>query len=293
MKNYIFIGSLFSLLSALSYSVQTSVIKVDVNKISIPVLVFMQSLICLFLIVPIIWIKYGSQCFNIAGFSNVKIQHTLRTIFSLGISYFLFAALITLPYFDAILLFNSFPLFIPVLGLIILSTSIKYVLWPFMILGFIGVFLTLKSINNLVSLDALLAISSAVLTSASIIMMRKISAVDDSLKSLYFYFLLSTLIAGVVAIPYWDINIINAWQQLLIIGVLFFFVQYFLTLAIMYTNAVVVSNLYYSNVIFSLLIAFYLFGEHLNGKVILGMVLIVVGGVGVIVLQRKKHKVAS
>ena len=293
MKNYIFIGSLFTLLSALSYSVQISVIKMNVNELSIPVLVFIQSFICLLLIMPIIWIRHGSKCFNITGFSNVKIQHALRAIFSLGISYLLFAALITLPYFDAILLFNSFPLFIPFLGLIILNVSIKNSLWSFIIIGFIGVFLTLKSSSSLISLAALLAISSAVLTAVSIVMIRKISAIDDSLKSLYFYFLLSTLIAGAITIP-WDINIINSWRSLLIIGILFFFMQYFLTLAVTYTTVQTIASVYYSNIIFSLLIAFYFFDGHLNSKIILGMVLIVAGGIGVIALQwQKNSKVVS
>lgn len=293
MKNSLYLGALFALLSALCYSVQTSVIKLSTTSISVPILVFIQSLVCLILVIPVLFAKHKTKPLNHFSFSSVKKQHLLRTIFSLGISYFLFAALKHLSYFDSILLYNAFPLFIPFVALIILRARINHQLWPFVIVGFLGVGLTLHLDNKIFSLPALFALGSALSAALSIVMMRKISKSDDSIKSLYHYFFYSTIISGIVAIPFFHENLNLHWGVMIVIGALFFFVQYFLTLAATFTTPPVVSNLYYSNIIFSLVLSYFLFSEKVNWMMGLGMVFIVAGGLGIIYWQKRLAKLKA
>ena len=290
MKNKLFLGSLFSAMSAISYSTQASIIKGAISGIPLPVMVFIQSLICLILILPIIVIKNGSKTFQYNSFSKVKKQHFMRTVFSLGISYFLFASLKYMPFLDSVLLYNTFPLFVPIVAFAVLKTKIDKVLYPFILLGFIGAALTMNVDGNIFSFPATYGLLSAICAAFSIVFMRKISKSDDSLKSLYHYFLYSTIISGFVSVPYLsDSGDIN-FKVLLLIGFMFFIVQYFLTLAATYTTPTVVSMVYYLNIIVSLIISICIFNFFITNKIAIGMILIVAGGLSAIYLQTKRKR---
>ena len=122
-------------------------------------------------------------------------------------------------------------------------------------------------------------------------MMRKISATDNSFKSLYYYFFISTIISGVIAIPELHEVAHSSFMLLVEMSVLFFFVQYFLVLSATYTTAQVVSSMYYSNIIFSLIFSILLLKNSLTMNVLVGMVFIIIGGIGVILLQRNAKKI--
>ena len=64
-------------------------------------------------------------------------------------------------------------------------------------------------------------------------------------------------------------------------------------LAVTYTTAQVVSNLYYTNIVFSLLISMYLFDNDLTAPIALGMMCIVLGGIGIIYFQTRRKLVLS
>jgi len=290
MKHSLFWGVIFSLLSAFCYSALTTLIKINGVAISVPILVFIQSAFCLVFILPIMFFKFGRASLNLKQFSTIKKQHLFRTVFSLSIGYCLFLAIKKIPYFDAVLLYNAFPLFVPVVAFALLGTKMNKRLWPFILMGFLGVALTMNIDVHLVSLWAVIALLSAVCAAGSIVMMRKISATDNSLKSLYYYFFISTIISGVIAIPEFHEITQTSFMLLMAMSVLFFFVQYFLVLSATYTTAQVVSSTYYSNIIFSLIFSIFLLNNALSLSVIIGMVLIVVGGVGVIFLQKNLKK---
>ncbi len=288
MKNNLLLGVIFILLSGLFYATQTSIIKLEAIHLSVPILVFVQNFVCLVLILPVIYLKHKKRFLNLWTFSSVKRLHIIRAIFSVSISYFLFIALKHMPYFDSILLFNAFPLFTPLISFIFLKSKLQHLMWPFLILGFVGVALTMNIDGKIFSLPAIFALCSAISAAISIVLMRKISISDDSIKSLYFYFLIATIVSGIISIPYWNIELNIYVGSLLIIGILFFLVQYFMVLAATYTTPTVVSNLYYGNIIFSLIISIFLFGGAITNRSIIGMLCIMLGGLGVIYIQRRK-----
>ncbi|MCP3680094.1 MAG: LPXTG cell wall anchor domain-containing protein [Gammaproteobacteria bacterium] len=68
-----------------------------------------------------------------------------------------------------------------------------------------------------------------------------------------------------------------------------FLVQYFFILSTIYTVPQVTASLYYSNIIFSLMISYFIFQQGATVYTLLGVLLIVGAGLGVIYLQRKKN----
>lgn len=288
------LGIFFTLLTALCYAIQTAFVKHSSLNIPIPILIFIQSMISLVLIMPIIYKKYGTTFINPITFSIVKKQHLIRATASLGISYFLFFSLQNDPYFDSMLLYNVFPLLSPVFGFVILNQRINFQTVLFILFGFFGVLLILNPDKNLFSCASCLALFSAFCTALSVTMIKKISYEDDSLKSLYYYFLISLVISGLIIFIFRNYQINANYTHILylalFVGILFFMVQYFLTLATQFSNPIIVSVLYYTNIIFSLLISAFIFHEIILPKTIIGMVFIIIGGLGVIFFQKKQFK---
>ena len=93
MNRTLIIGTIFSLISALAYAILTATIKVYIIETPMPLLVFMQSVVCLFLTMLFVIRKYQWQFVSLSQFSSVKRYHFLRAIFSLGLSYLLFLSL--------------------------------------------------------------------------------------------------------------------------------------------------------------------------------------------------------
>ncbi len=281
----IILGTVFTLLSALCYSGQTAFVKSYV--FNIPMLAFLQSLISLVLLSPLLILKYKFGFLNLSEFSQVKKLHLLRTIFSMGISYSLFIALTKGSYFNAMLLYNLFPVIAPILSYFILKQYIRKLSLLFIIIAFIGAALTLNLATGIISVSSCFAIISAFCTAASITMIKKISTHDNSIKSIYFYFLMSTVISGLVALFFMqDIHFSFAIiAPLIAIGALFFAVQYLLVLGTVYANPTIVSVTYYSNIVFSFILSAVFFHDHLSVKIILGMLLIFIGGVSVVLIQ--------
>ncbi len=285
-KKLFYLGVSFAVFSAFFYASQTAIIKLTMVSMPVPLLMFLQSVISLLLIIPILIKKEGANSINLLSSSKIKSEHLLRTVFSLGISFFLFTALKHMSYFNSLLLYNAFPLFIPLIGLIILGVKLNHKFWPFLFVGFLGVVFTLNVDKNIFSLYSFYALLSGLSAALSIVMIKKISKKDGSLISLYYYFTYSTIICLMFSIPYFrDLAHLN-WLVIVVIGALFFLLQYFLVLATVYTTPTIVSSLYYLNIVFSLIFSHYIFNEMMTKVILVGMLCIVVGSAGVIFCQR-------
>ena len=138
------IGIILTLSSALIYAVQTAIVKGLGGEIPIPIIVLIQSMVCFVLILPVIFAQGRARAIRLMKTKNIKI-HVVRTLFSLGISYFLFSAVKFIPLVDAALLTNTAPLMMPVLGFLFMSQKINHRLWLPLLIGCVGVASTFAS----------------------------------------------------------------------------------------------------------------------------------------------------
>ncbi|MBK2123622.1 DMT family transporter, partial [Fangia hongkongensis] len=243
MKTNHHIGIIFTLLSAFFYAVQAAIIKGIDGSVPVPVLVFIQSLIALIILIPIIGFKQVKSDTSLFK-SKVPVLHIWRTIFSLGISYFLFIALHFVPLVDGVLLANTSPFFIPFILFIFMRQKLQHKMWLPLIAGFIGIILILKPDSHIFDAYSLIALGAGISMALSMTMVRQISAYDNSITIVFYYFLFSTIIAGIVSIAFWTPISLQTVFDLIIIGVLFFLVQYLLVLGLTYTTAQNVGVLY-------------------------------------------------
>lgn len=275
MKSSI-IGISLVIISALVYAVQTAIIKGLGGGVSIPMIVFVQSIVCLALIMPVMFAQGRRQAIRLMKTQNIKIQ-ILRTLFSLGISYFLFSAVKFIPLIDAVLLTNTAPLMIPFLGWLFMSQKINHRLWLPLLIGFAGIAFVLKPDGQVFQASALLAIGAAVCMAASIMSLRQAAKTDASLTNVFYYFLFSVPISAVVAAIFWSaINLHQLWI-LSGIGVLFFIVQVTLTYSAKWVSAQTVGSLYLLNIVFAALISWIAWDFTLTFSMISGIILTIAG----------------
>ena len=151
--------------------------------------IFPEYCFVFLLILPLIFKQGYQPALNSLKTKNLN-KHILRTIFSLGISYFLFSAVKFIPLVDAALLVNTAPLMMPFLGLIFLSQKINHRLWLPLIIGFIGVVLVLHPNGEVFQTASLLALAAGVCMAASIMLVRQTSQTDSALTNAFYYFLI-------------------------------------------------------------------------------------------------------
>lgn len=284
MKPNLLIGSVLALLSALVYAVQTAIVKHIGTEVSTPVLIFIQSIVCLVLILPLVFAKGRSVAWQTMRTSHLKV-HFFRTVFSLGISYFLFYAVKSVPLVDAVLLANTAPLLIPIIGFIFMSRRINHKVWLPLLLGFIGIILVLRPDSQVFSSGALLALGAAVCMATSILLIGEAKR-DSMLTRAFYYFLFSVPISGLGALLFWTPLSSQLLWVLIGIGVLFFIVQLSLVYALKYTHVQNVATLYLANILFAAIIDLLVWHTSMSIIAVLGMLLTLIGAVLTIRVQK-------
>lgn len=289
MKNNLKFGIAATLISTLSYAILTAIVKAQSAHIPTPVIVFVQSLVTLILIFPVM-LKDGVHGAKQMVQSQHILLHLLRTIFSLGISYFLFLAVSRIPLVNALLLANTSPLMVPFLAYLFMSQKMNHKLWVPILVGFVGILLVLQPDARVFNPAALLALAAGFCMAMSMLLVRKTSKTDSSITVSFYYFLFSTIISGLAAIWFW-VPLNSSMLVILIIeGVLFFIVQFALAIALQNAPPELVSSLYYSNIIFGAIIAAIIWHAALPLLTIAGIVLTCLGGILCIRVQAQASK---
>lgn len=277
MRFQIGLGVILTLAAGLFYSLQTTIIKYDSTMIPpLPVLVFFQSLVSLALIFPVLIKNKISKEKFIS--KNISMQ-LIRTIFSLGISYLLFYAVTKVPLINAVLLANTAPLFVPLLGYLLFSHKLNHQAWFPLTLGFAGVVLVLHPHGAYMLNPILLfALGAGVCWAFSMLLVGQLVKVDSSDTTALYFFALSTIISFIISIKYWSSMNLKQIEVMTLIGLLYFLTQYTAIVALKYIRAQLVSVLFYANIIYTSILQIWLWNIIPSFITILGMVFIIIGG---------------
>lgn len=286
MKNFL-LGSLLALVSALAYAIQTAFVKQLGAHVSTPMLVFIQSLVCFICMSLVIFARGKTQLTRVIKTSHPFI-HFFRTCFSLGISYFLFYSLKSIPLVDAVLLANTAPLLIPLIGLLVMRRKINHTLWVPLIIGFIGVMLILRPDSNIFNSGAWLALIAGICMASSIILQGEAKQ-DSGMTNAFYYFLYSIPLSAIGAALFWAPLTLPILFSLIGIGILFFIVQLTLSYAVIYANSQTVASLYLSNIVFAAIIAEFLWDTPMTFIMITGIILTIIGGILTIKIQGNQN----
>ena len=192
------IGAVLTTLSFLCVSVMSAMGKVAGQLTSTGVVVLFQNLIAIMFIAPIAlrggWAMLQTDKIGL---------HILRAATGTACWYALFVAITMMPLTNAILLSFSAPLWMPVIAWLVTRERASTATWFGAALGFVGVVLVLQPHHHHFNVGTLFALAGAVLLAVALMSVRWLGATEPMPRILFYYFLLSTVMAIPIAALQW------------------------------------------------------------------------------------------
>jgi drug/metabolite transporter (DMT)-like permease len=207
-----------------------------------------------------------------------------------------FAALARLPVADVMAIYFSAPLMTVALAALILREKVHIYRWSAVIVGFIGVMLTLvphlsvgqaSALSAAAALGALLALLCAGFDAGAAIQMRRLTS-TESTASIVFYFSLMCMLAGLCTLPFgWVWPTQEQFIGLILIGILGGTSHLFLTESFRYAAASVTAPFDYAAILWGTALGYMMFGEIPGPLVLAGAAVVTAAGLFVIWRERQ------
>jgi len=270
---HIKLGIFYGVISALSFAVMSVLVKEIGQELPTSMLVFFRFAISFILLLP--WIITDPH-FTLKVIQPFR--YFIRILASLSALSCIFYALKFMPLTDALLLTNTAPLFVPIIVWLLVGAKIPKKASLGVILGFLGVGIILQPDKAIFSMPALLALAGGFLSGFAIVQMRLISKTSTVKQMLFYYFLVSTLVTGVIVVLQWQTPAtIKIWLMLLGIGILGTLYQVFATLSYAAAPVRLMSPLIFLIVVFGSLFDWLLWGHIPTFITIIGALFVIMG----------------
>jgi drug/metabolite transporter (DMT)-like permease len=278
-------AALFGCLAALSFALMSLLGKIIGDSASTTMILFARFAISLVLILP--WLIQNPK--KILYTSKFGTMFT-RSLFTLLAFFCFFYALKFIPLANAILLNNSFPIFVPLVVWILRGPRTSYPVWIGIIIGFLGLGALLKPTTGFLQSASLIALSSGVLAAVAVVLIRRLTKTVPMTQILFYNFLFCSLLTALF-LPF-DWQHPNSKTLLLLAGIGLFGAayQFFSTVAYAKAPVRITSPLMFLSIVFGLLADWLIWHQTLDLGSLLGMICVVLGGMITIYFGQKEMK---
>ena len=265
---------LYAVLAAVSFSLMSLLGKFIGENASTDTVLFARFAISLFLLIPWV-IKHPREA--------LKVDHPRKMIWRSCFSLLSFAcffyALRFISLTDALVLNNTFPLFVPFVALIHLKIKTPAKVWIGIVVGFLGVLLVLQPDTGVFQSYSLIALASGIFAAVAIIMIRRLTKTVSTLQILFYYFAFNTLATATVLPFQWQPLSSDILLLLLGVGVFGASYQLFSTLCFAKSPVRIISPILSIGIVSTGLLAdFFVWKEFPNFWGFIGIFCIVIGG---------------
>ncbi|MGB3790005.1 MAG: DMT family transporter [Phormidesmis sp.] len=227
---------------------------------------------------------------NLAAGWNREIfpYYLLRAVFGLsGFYLFIWAAGLG-SLVSANVLLNTTPVFIPVIGVLVLGKEISRTLWGAIAIGFIGLLLVVQPNAELLSNPAnLLGLGAGLSAAVEFLTVRHLSQTQSSLGQTLYYLLIGSVLLAPVALWQWHPLTLETLKIVAAAAGSFLSFQLLMVQAYRYAEPHQIGIFQYSSVIFAAIIGWLFFNEVPNLLSVMGMALISLGGALSVYLEQR------
>lgn len=253
---------------------------------SVPTVLLFQNFVSLLCMLPFM-LRNGKESFATPKFHVIL----LRGIAGYSSFAFTFLAVQQTSLVNTVLLSNASPLFIPLIVWAWRKKHIGYKLWLCILVGFIGIGFILKpDLHLLANLGVIYALSSAFCFAVSMIAMRRLIKTEPIHTILFYHFLFGTVISLPFAIYTWNLSSNMIIWQLLLIGALSVFGQYFILNAFKYGKPSALSPFNYSSVVYAAILQWLIFNSFPDFFTFIGILLVCAGSIMSIIFGERSEK---
>jgi len=276
------LGITFTLLGWLLVGLQSALIKLTHRDIPVFEIIFFEFLvmciIAFFVIIP-----RGLHFF----IPKKKILMFWRTLAaSLGFFAYIFAGIYG-SLVNASLLVNTEGLFVPIILFLGFRKKISLIIWLGLVIGFLGVVLIYPPNKGLLNWVTLLGLSAGLATAIVILMTSVLIKTDPSVKQVFYYGLLASLLAAIFNLNHWIWPLKGDWGYIIGASLCLTSALFFLIQALCYAEPYIIAGWSYSLVIFSGLAEWFFWQKLPALNSIIGFILVMVGGL--IILHYHRH----
>ena len=268
-------GALCVLSASLTFARLGALIKVVSSSLANEMVVFFRNFCALIFILPWFWYSRPPGGVKTSFFQ----LHLLRSVAGLGAMYCFFYAIAKLHLSEAFLLAASAPLFIPLIAYVWIREPVGRKVRGAMILGFLGVSLILKPGIGILRPVAFIGLGTGILAALAMVSIRRMSASEPTIRIVFYFTTLATLISAVPLIWSWQSPKPDIWWLLVLVGLLAAVGQFLLTKGYSLAPAAQVGPLTYGNVVFATFLGWLFWGEALDFLSWVGACLICIAGI--------------
>lgn len=284
-RQNLLLGALFILLAELMFASMGAAVKLVTADLPSEMAVFMRNAIGLALMMPLVW----SSAPGILK-TGIFRFHLLRALAGVSAMYCFFYALAHLQLADGMLLKMTAPLFMPLIAWAWLSESLRKTILLAVAVGFVGVILVLNPEGQF-NRVALIGLIGGVLASLAKVSLRRLGRTEPSVRVVFYFALLSTLISTIPMFWHWQQPDATEWGLFGLVGLAGTLGQLLLTRGYAIAAAASVSPFTYCSVLFGAAYGYLFWGETPSLQFVAGALLIFLAGM--LALGARERRAAS
>jgi len=263
-------GAAFAVLAAFAFSFTGVCVKLVSTTVSNEMVVFVRNFVSFLVLAP--WLLRG-------GWSRVRTTrlggHFLRAAFGVASMYCFFYAIAKLPLAAAMLLTYSTPLYVPFIAWLWIHERPPFIVFPAVVLGIVGISFIVRPSATFDLSAGLVGVCAGALAAGAMVSIRRISNTEPASRIVFYFAGMASLIAVVPMLWSWKTPDQREALLLLATGLTATLGQLCLTRAYSLAPAARIGPFTYTSVVFSALLAWWLWGESLDRWSALGVALVI------------------
>ncbi|HVQ30520.1 MAG TPA: DMT family transporter [Vicinamibacteria bacterium] len=263
-------AGLYMMGAALLFAAMGAGVKTASRELPNTMVVFFRNAVGFLTLLP--WLARG-------GLVNLRTrhfkEHAVRGLAGLLAMSCFFYAIARLRLADAMLLYQSVPLFLPFVEGFWLKEAVPSRVWWPIGMGFLGLLCILKPGTGLFEPAALVGVSSALFAAVAQVGIRRLTRTEPATRIVFYFAVIATAVSSLPLAFSWVTPSPRLWAVLLVMGTLATFGQLCLTQAYAYAPAARVGPFIYTGVVFASLIDWLLWGTLPDRYSVLGAFVVV------------------
>jgi drug/metabolite transporter (DMT)-like permease len=288
------LGVLLKLTSVVLLSGLAACVKYLGTAIPVGETIFVRGLISVIVLSGIAWRTAGLHLLKAKSWRS----HALRSLSGTVAMFCWFFALTLLPFADLTAMTFTAPMFLTVLAMVFLGERIHRYRWTALIIGFIGVLITigpLLSFGGDRTLGVAIALGGAVFSALALMFLRSMSGGgrEHAITITFYFSLTSMAFAAFTALGGWPMPTAQQWLIIVLAGIFGVLGQLLMTLSYRYAEASTIAPLEYTSLLMALGFGYFVFGETPRLSTWIGAPLIITAGLIILWREYRRYAAAS
>lgn len=278
-------GAAILMIAALGFSLMVALIKLVGERLPVTQILFVRQVGMTLMLLPVLSRSFPQSLHT----QNLALQ-LLRIVLALMAMLFGFTAVINMPLADATAIAFAKSFFVTIFAVFILQERVGLYRWSAVFLGFVGVMIMVRPGTEGFSLYGIMAIAGAACAGLVMVIIRKLTRIDETHTILAYQAIGVGLIMAVPAFIQWEAPTFSEWLILAAIGVVSYYAQKANVNAFRYGEASLLASLDYVRLLYATLFGWLLFNQLPAPSTWIGAGIIILASVFTVYREKRRQR---